>query len=302
MFRIGWRRSSASVSVSQCCATACRAATLVTAETSKAQLIRLMTDVRLEQPFVYHPLTGEALLTVEGLSDAAGVVKEASFAVHSGEILGIFGLAGSGRTELLESLYGFRPLKKGNVMLGGQRHQPTPARSLARGMVLISEDRLGKALIRHLSVADNLLLSALGRYKKAGFFDRRTARADSERLLRQLAIKTQSLSQPVGELSGGNQQKVVFARALLTHPQVWLCDEPTQAIDVGARAEIHRLLRAQADEGRAVVFVSSDLEETLALCDRLVIMAYGRTAGIMENNGLTAEAVLARCYGEEEAG
>lgn len=279
-----------------------RAATLVTAETSKAQLIRLMTDVRLEQPFVYHPLTGEALLTVEGLSDAAGVVKEASFAVHSGEILGIFGLAGSGRTELLESLYGFRPLKKGNVMLGGQRHQPAPARSLAQGMVLISEDRLGKALIRHLSVADNLLLSALGHYKKAGFFDRRTARADSERLLRQLAIKTQSLSQPVGELSGGNQQKVVFARALLTHPQVWLCDEPTQAIDVGARAEIHRLLRAQADEGRAVVFVSSDLEEMLALCDRLVIMAYGRTAGIMENNGLTAEAVLARCYGEEEAG
>ncbi len=275
------------------------AATLLTRETHKAQLIELMTDAKPQAQLVPQPLTGETILSVEGLSDAAGVVKNAGFCLHRGEILGLFGLAGSGRTELLESIYGCRRIKNGTVTLAKERYQPTPKRSLARGMVLISEDRLGKALVGKMSIENNLLLATLDRYSVGGIFKRQAARADCQHMLGKLAIKAHSLSQPVNELSGGNQQKVVFARALLAQAQVFLCDEPTQAIDVGARSEIHRLLRAQASEGKAVLFVSSDLEETLEICDRLVVMANGCTGKVLENNHLSAEAVLACCYGEK---
>lgn len=277
------------------------AATLATAETSKAQLIRLMTDTQAEPQFVYHPLTGKTLLSVRGLADAAGVVQQADLDVHSGEILGLFGLGGSGRTELLECIYGCRKRRSGTVTLAGKQHRPTPRRSLERGMVLISEDRQGKALIGGRSVEDNLLLATLSHFARGGVYQAGAARAACTEMLGRLAIKTQSLAQPVKELSGGNQQKVVFARALLSEPKVFLCDEPTQAIDVGARAEIHRLLRAQADAGKAVLFVSSDLLETLEICDRLVVIAQGRTRAVLENDGLTAEQVLACCYGEEES-
>ena len=168
-------------------------------------------------------------------------------------------------------------------------------------MVLISEDRQGKALIGGRSVEDTLLLATLSHFARGGVYQAGAARAACTEMLGRLAIKTQSLAQPVKELSGGNQQKVVFARALLSEPKVFLCDEPTQAIDVGARAEIHRLLRAQADAGKAVLFVSSDLLETLEICDRLVVIAQGRTRAVLENDGLTAEQVLACCYGEEES-
>ncbi len=275
------------------------AATLKTCEIQKAQLIELMTAAKPRLPLVQRPMVGETLLSVEGLSDAAGVVKDAGFCLHRGEILGLFGLAGSGRTELLECVYGYRRIKSAVVTLAGERFQPTPERSLARGMVLISEDRPGKALVGGMSVENNMLLATLGQYSAGGVFKRRAARADCQRLLKQLDIKAHSLSQPVSELSGGNQQKVVFARALLAKAQVFLCDEPTQAIDVGARTEIHRLLRDQASAGKAVLFVSSDLEETLEVCDRLVIMSSGRTVKVLENEHLSAEAVLACCYGEE---
>lgn len=150
--------------------------------------------------------------------------------------MGLFGLGGSGRTELLECLYGYRKIKSGTVTLLGKPHKPSPKRSLERGLVLISEDRQGKGLILSRSVEDNLVLATLGRFAKGGIYQTKAARAACREVAAQVDIKMQSLTQKVKELSGGNQQKVVFARALLSQPQVFLCDEPTQAVDVGARA------------------------------------------------------------------
>ncbi len=242
--------------------------------------------------------TGPALLEVKDLSSRDGAVRSASLTVHAGEILGLFGLGGSGRTELLECLYGLRPRSGGEVLLSGrpQKSQPTPADSLRQGVALIPEDRRGKALVGGLSVRDNMLLSALDRCARGGIRSRRAEQQAAAEQAAALQIKAVSLNQPISELSGGNQQKAVFARVLLMQPQVLLCDEPTQAVDVGTRAQLHRLLREKADQGCGVLYVSSDLSELLEVADRVQVLSRGRTLAPLPNDGLTARQVLALCY------
>jgi ribose transport system ATP-binding protein len=165
-------------------------------------------------------------------------------------------------------------------------------------MILICEDRRGKALVASLNVKQNIVLSTIDHYAHFGVVDEKKEISDAKKQIEKLNIKTEGPSQPVLQLSGGNQQKVVFAKALMSDPKVLLCDEPTQAVDVKTRQEIHKLLRRKSEEGNAVVFVSSDLKEVLEVADNVLIMANGRTKDQFINDGLTAEQVLGCCYAD----
>lgn len=239
-------------------------------------------------------------LEIRNLSSRDGSVKDASLSLRNGRITGLFGLCGSGRTELLECVYGCRMIRSGKVFYEGQAAgRITPAASLRRGVALICEDRRGKGLVTSFSLQDNMLLSSMDRLSRMGEYPRKRAGQTAEKMIRSLRIRCFSPSQPVAELSGGNQQKVVFARALLHEPRIWLCDEPTKAVDVAARREIHRLLRQEAVNGKAVLYVSSDLTEVLEVADEVAVMVRGTVRAVFENDGLTRERVLACCYEEE---
>ena len=271
--------------------------TASTASLTRPQLIARMTDQAASGSVAHRRDFGPVLLEARDVASRDGRVRRGSLTARSGEILGVFGLGGSGRTELLECIYGCRAMEQGQVILEGSLQTGlTPADSIAKGMVLICEDRRGKAMIGSLSVRDNILLSSIDRFAKGGVLRRRAEDAAASEQIGALQIKLSSPHQRMLELSGGNQQKAVFARALMTSPKVFLCDEPTQAVDVGTRSQIHRLLRQKADEGAAVVYVSSDLQELLEVADTIQVMSRGRTTARFPNEGLTPRQVLACCY------
>jgi ribose transport system ATP-binding protein len=273
--------------------------TVNTKDVDKDKIISMMTDNWTSQKIDSANSFGNTMLSVKNIASRDGIVKNASFEVHAGEILGIFGLGGSGRTELLECVYGYRTKSEGSILLDGKHiENNTPANSIKNGMVLICEDRRGMALVGSLSVKQNTVLSTIDNYTKFGVVNETKEKADTLEKIDTLNIKTEGPDQTVLQLSGGNQQKVVFAKALLSNPKVLLCDEPTQAVDVMTRFEIHKLLRKKAEEGNAVVFVSSDLKEVLEVADNIQIMANGRTKELLKNDGLAAEQVLACCYAD----
>ncbi|MDF2891766.1 MAG: ABC-type sugar transport system, ATPase component [Clostridia bacterium] len=273
--------------------------TVNTKDVDKDKIISMMTDNWTSQKIDSANNFGNTMLSVKNIASRDGIVKNASFEVHAGEILGIFGLGGSGRTELLECVYGYRTKSEGSILLDGKHiENNTPANSIKNGMVLICEDRRGMALVGSLSVKQNTVLSTIDNYSKFGVVNESKEKADTLEKIDTLNIKTEGPDQTVLQLSGGNQQKVVFAKALLSNPKVLLCDEPTQAVDVMTRFEIHKLLRKKAEEGNAVVFVSSDLKEVLEVADNIQIMANGCTKELLKNDGLAAEQVLACCYAD----
>ena len=275
--------------------------TAPTADITRQELVAKMSRRSTAEPVQRRGNFGPPVLEVEGLASRDGRVKQGNLTVHSGEILGVFGLGGSGRTELLECIFGCRAAACGTVKLEGSPLSPlTPENAIRRGMVLISEDRRGKAMIGNLSVRDNILLSCLDSFSHMGVLRRRRAAQAAAEQIGALHIKLAGPEQRMAELSGGNQQKAVFARALMTAPKVLLCDEPTQAVDVSTRAEIHRLLRDKTDGGAGVLYVSSDLPELLETADRILIVSCGRTEECLENQALTAQQVLARCYEYQE--
>ncbi len=240
---------------------------------------------------------GRTVLEVHGIRSGDGIVRGVDLEVKTGLIIGMFGLCGSGRTEFLECIYGTRKLAGGEVTIDGKTTvRPTPSESIRQGMAFICEDRRGKAMIPSFTVEENMMLASIDRYTKGGWFQKQAACKKAADMIKVLKIKCIGTSQPAKELSGGNQQKVVFAKALLTEPSIWLCDEPTQAVDVATRQEIHRLLKEEAKKGKAVLYVSSDLTELLEVADEVAVMAYGRVRKIFENKELKAAEVLACCY------
>ena len=275
--------------------------TVPTKSITQEQLIAKMTDgapvraVRRRRDF------GPVLLEARDIVSRDGTVENGSLTVRSGEILGLFGLGGSGRTELLECIFGCRKLARGQVLLdGAELAAPSPENSLRHGMALISEDRRGKAMVGSLSVRDNIMLSGIDAFASHGIVQTKAETGAVNAQIKALRIKLADPRQRMLELSGDNQQKVVFARVLLTAPRVFLCDEPTQAVDVSTRGEIHRLLRQKADEGAAVLYVSSDLKELLEVADSIQVMSRGRTRERWKNEDLTAQQVLACCYETQE--
>ena len=282
--------------------------TVDTAGTSRKELVRLMSGNEAASGVedaetgkdAESKLQGGTALEVHGIRSGDGIVRGVDLNVKTGLITGMFGLCGSGRTEFLECIYGTRKLAGGEVTIDGKTMtRPTPSESIRQGMAFICEDRRGKAMIPAFSVEENMMLSSIDRYTKSGWFQKRAADKKAMDMIEALKIKCVGVSQPAKELSGGNQQKVVFAKALLTEPSIWLCDEPTQAVDVATRQEIHRLLKEEAKKGKAVLYVSSDLTELLEVADEVAVMACGRVRKTFENKDLKPTDVLACCYEAE---
>lgn len=273
--------------------------TVNTADVDKDKIVSMMTDNWTSEKIEGAANFGDVILSVKNIASKDKIVKNVSFEVHSGEILGIFGLGGSGRTELLECVYGYRPVAAGSIILEGKLiEKSSPSNSIKNGMVLICEDRRRMALVPSLSVKQNTVLSQIDSYAAFGIVNESREKQDTLEKISELNIKTEGPDQTVFQLSGGNQQKVVFAKALLSNPKIFLCDEPTQAVDIMTRHEIHKLLRERADAGNAVVFVSSDLKEVLEIADNIQIIANGHTKELLKNDCLSAEQVLSCCYKE----
>ncbi len=273
--------------------------------TTRAELIQMMVGRPLgdlfPRPEAEHG-EGETRLRAEGLTLRGGSghtgLRGLDFEVRAGEIVGLAGLMGAGRTEVLEALYGAHRHVGGTIRLDGRPYRPrSPRHAIRRGMALVAEDRKAQSLILANTVAFNTSLAALGRYSRL-FVDRRRERAAVAEKIRDLRVKTPGLNAAVKDLSGGNQQKVVLARCLLTEPGVLLMDEPTRGVDVGAKAEIHALMGRLAAAGNALLVVSSELPELLAMCDRVLVLCEGRITGEFHRDGAngpraTQEDILA---------
>ncbi|MFI7516096.1 sugar ABC transporter ATP-binding protein [Micromonospora echinofusca] len=239
--------------------------------------------------------------TRPGRSEPAGV----SLTVRAGEIVGLAGLMGAGRTELLETLYGAGPpgRRSGQVRLTGRPYAPRgPRAALRAGVGFVPEDRRRSALVLEHPVGRSIVLAALRRLTTAGFVRGGRERDAVRQQVAALAIRTSSAAAPVGSLSGGNQQKVVFARHLLTRPRLLLLDEPTRGVDVGAKAEIYRLLRRLADDGMGILLASSELPELTGVCDRIVVLRRGRAVAELPADGCTGEDILTAATGGASAG
>jgi inositol transport system ATP-binding protein len=262
-------------------------------ELTPDRLIALMVGRKLDpvsspKAAIHEP----PLLSVHGLGKQ-GRFHDVSFQVRPGEILGLGGLMGAGRTDVANAIYGLAPAETGEIRVNGRPVRiARPSDALRCGIGLVSEDRKIFGLIPAFGVRRNTTLAALRRWCRAGFVNRRAERRVAEEQVRRLAIKAQDLEQPVVRLSGGNQQKVVLARALLAEPRVLLLDEPTRGIDIAAKAEVHALVRELACAGKAIVLVSSELPELLALSDRILVLRQGEIAGEVDPRQTTPEDVL----------
>lgn len=274
--------------------------TVKTVDSTKNKLISLMTDNwSSKEVDISKKDFGEVVFSVNNIATADNIVKDASFSVRKKEILGIFGLAGSGRTELLEGIYGYKKLNNGEVVYKGKRLKKlSPQNSIKNGIGLIHEDRRGHSLVMTRSIKNNIVLPIVDSYVKKGFYDSKKETKDVEEKMLELDIKAVSINQKVSQLSGGNQQKVVFAKSLMFDPDVLLCDEPTQAVDVMTRSEIHELLREKANSGKAIVYVTSDLQEMFKIADNILIMANGKTHELIKNDNIDSKTILHYCYEE----
>jgi rhamnose transport system ATP-binding protein len=218
--------------------------------------------------------------------------------VRAGEILGLAGLVGAGRTELARTLFGLTPADAGEIRLRGRPVVvDSPARAVAAGIAYVPEDRRRHGVILEMPVAANTTLAILKRIAALGWLDFARERSVAEAFVQRLGIKTASVDDPAGNLSGGNQQKVAVARWLATEPAVLILDEPTQGVDVGAKAEIHRLMGELAARGLAILMISSELPEILGMSDHIAVMHAGTVVGVLDRAEATQEKVLALALG-----
>jgi len=216
-----------------------------------------------------------------------------SLSVRKGEISGLAGLLGSGRTETARIIFGVDRLERGSIRFeGSERHYDEPADAIADGIGLVSEDRKVDGIVPDMSIRENMTLALLPKLKTSGIVDRARQDAIVERFIKSLGVKCASPDQPIKELSGGNQQKVLLARWLCTDPKVLIVDEPTRGIDIGAKSEILKLLRGLADEGLSVLMISSELEELLAAADRVTVLSDGMSVAELPRQELSEASLL----------
>lgn len=258
------------------------------------KLIHLMVGRDLDAlfPKVVCPIT-DVVMEVRDLA-SGNRFSGISFDLRRGEILGFAGLVGAGRTEVLETLFGLRPKTAGVVKINGKIAEiHRPADALRHGMAMLTEDRRGTGIIPVSSVASNIVVANLKQYvKKNGFISHRKIASDASEYIQKIEIKTPSRDTLIQDLSGGNQQKVLVARWLLTKPEILFVDEPTRGIDVGAKAEIHSLITRMAADGKAIVMVSSEMPEILGMCDRILVMHEGKQTGIIDRSLATQELIM----------
>jgi D-xylose transport system ATP-binding protein len=282
--------------------------TLEARDTSAGQVIRLMVGRRIEDLYPRRQATpGKTLLAVHGLSvaprrDAPPLLQDIDFEVAAGEVLGIGGLMGAGRTELLMHLVGLWGTRTtGRIELNGAACDLRgPRDALRRGLALVTEDRKRFGLVLPQGIAFNVSLSSLRRMRRGPFLDADQEFVRTKAIVEDLRIKAHALDQPVATLSGGNQQKVVLGKALLTSPDVLLLDEPTRGIDVGAKLEVYELINRLTGAGKAIVLVSSELGELMGMSDRIVMLSRGRMGGVFARAEATQERLLAAAMGRHD--
>ena len=238
---------------------------------------------------------GETIMEVEGLSGKYTRLKEASFQLHKGEILGIAGLDGSGRTEVLENLFGAMTKGGGTIRLHGREvKNRTPREAIKNGFALITEERRATGIFGIRDIRENTVISNMKNYLVAGIYlSDKKMKEDTDWAIQAMRIKTPSQKTQIRSLSGGNQQKVILGRWLLTKPEILLLDEPTRGIDVGAKYEIYQLIIDLAKEDKGVIMVSSEMPELLGVCDRILVMSGGRVAGEVDAKNTSQEEILA---------
>jgi rhamnose transport system ATP-binding protein len=270
------------------------------AETTSADLIRLMVGRELASTYPKHDVElGAVALDVRNLTCKRFGVRDISLAVHHGEIVGLAGLVGSGRTQFAEALFGLAPIDGGEIYVDGRSvliHSPDDA--LRAGLAYLPEDRRRHGVILDMSVEANTTLASLRRISRRGFVRFSAERESAMEFIKRLRIKSPSPETATKNLSGGNQQKVALARWLMTEPRVLVLDEPTQGIDVAAKAEIYELIGDLARRGLGVLMISSDMPEVLGLSDRIAVMSKGRISGMLNRHEATPDAVLELALGD----
>jgi methyl-galactoside transport system ATP-binding protein len=216
------------------------------------------------------------------------------FELRKGEILGIAGLVGSKRTEVVEALFGMRALTSGTIELNGKVvHNHSPKHAIKNGFALVTEERRSTGIFPELSISFNSIISNMKQYKtKGGFLSDRKVANDTQWVIDSMKVKTPSQKTSIGSLSGGNQQKVIIGRWLLTKPDILLLDEPTRGIDVGAKFEIYQLINQLAAEGKGIIMISSEMPELLGVTDRILVMSNGKAAGIVETHATSQEEIM----------
>ena len=270
-----------------------KVATDTIANLSDADIIRLMIGRPLREYMHKHGTTiGEVALKVEHLSKP-GYFDDISFEVRKGEIVGLGGLVGAGRTDVARAIFGVAPAASGTIAVAGRSVTISePSEAISLGLAFVPEDRAAAGIFRTLSVEENISAAVPAKIAPGGIIRRSVERALASDSVRRLRIRLASLRQPIGELSGGNQQKAILARWLLTDPQVLILDEPTRGIDIGVKAEFYDMIGDLAASGRAILMISSELPELLALCDRVLVMAEGRLTADIPRAEATQEAIM----------
>ena len=270
------------------------------AESNHAEIIRLMVgrnlDVLFEKPAAQ--AFGEVVLEVDGLC-RTGKFANISFNLRAGEIVGMAGLVGAGRSFVAQALFGIVGLDAGEIRINGESARlRTPRDAMAHGIAYVPEDRQRQGLLMATSVARNMTLPIVAQFARLGIVREANERRSAQEYVERLHIILRQVGQPAGELSGGNQQKVVLSKWLMTKPRIIILDEPTRGIDVGAKAEVHRLMGALAAEGIAILMISSELPEVLAMSDRVLVMREGRLVAQLDKEEATAESVMTAATGQ----
>ena len=263
------------------------------AELDQNALIAMMVGREIDQMFpeATKP-AGREVLSVQNLGKA-GKFSNISFDVKSGEILGLAGLMGAGRTEIARAIFGLDQWDEGEVKIKEMSLRTrTPREAIDHGIGYVSEDRKGLGFIPRMSVKDNMTLASMNNHRKGGFIDTHSEQSVTEKMIADLKIKTAGIGQHVTYLSGGNQQKVVIGKVLLAAPEIIILDEPTRGVDVGAKFEIYKLIRSLADRGMAIIMISSELPEILGLSDRILVLSKGRQTALLSKAEATQELIM----------
>ena len=259
------------------------------------KIIKLMVGRELGNRFPERKnKPGKPLLEVEGLTSRYSNLRDVSFTLRESEIIGVAGLDGAGRTELLENIFGLSARERGRLVLRGREIKNRNARdSISNGFALVTEERRSTGIFGILSIRANTTVSSLKKYLSYGFvLNKKKMRRATDDMIKSLRIKTPTQDTKIRSLSGGNQQKVIFGRWLLTEPDILLLDEPTRGIDVGAKFEIYSVIGNLAANGKSVIMVSSEMPELLGVCDRILVMSGGRLAGEVDAKDATQEQIM----------
>lgn len=272
----------------------------IPAETSADEIIHLMVGRELtklfERPTNYQ--IGAPVLQVRNLS-RAGKFQDVSFEVRAGEIVGMAGLVGAGRSFVGQSIFGIAPVDRGEIVIEGNPAQiSSPREAMARGLAYVPEDRQQQGLFMPMSIAQNATLPTINHLARYGWLRNEAERKATYEYVERLRIILRNVDQPVRELSGGNQQKVVLSKWLMSKPKVIILDEPTRGVDIGAKAEVHRLMGELAAQGIGILMISSELPEIMAMSDRVLVMHEGRLAACLDKSELTAERIMAAATGQ----